>query len=231
MTSETLCGGFIFAIGDGSYSAFQAEHPALGALGGGDITLVYALNFPVEGRSYAQSLFDLVYPEIKKVYGDPSNTITVTLSYDPHVDPWNYYYGATHTIVLSQLPPSGGTSATWDAIFTHELIHAFHDAIYLTGGSWAEEGMTEAATEIVAMNLQGRRDIVFRDPVINLKYYDVWSYMGSTVLGGGPDFTYKVNPDLSYRTSASGSTHTDLKTPLECGRSRSPDNLTHVKHP
>jgi len=202
LTSETLCGGFIFAIGNGSDPAFQAEHPALGALGGGDITLVYASNFPVEGRSYAQSLFDLVYPEIKKVYGDPSNTITVTLSYDPSVDPWNYYYGATHTIVLSQLPPSGGTSPTWDAIFTHELIHAFHDAIYLTGGSWAEEGMTEAATEIVAMNLQGRRDIVFRDPVINLKYYDVWSYMGSTVLGGGPDFTYKVNPDLSYRTSA-----------------------------
>jgi len=193
-------------------------HYVLGAVGGGDITLVYDATFPVEARSYAQTLFDLVYPEIKRIYGDPSNTITVTLSYDPSVYPWNYYYGATHTIVMSQLPPSSGTSPTWDAVFTHELIHSFHDAIVLTGGSWSEEGMTEAATEIVAMNLAGRRNIVFRDPVINLKYYDVWGYMGSNVLGGGPDFTYKVNPDLSYRISAA------LFFTLTCELSTNPSN-------
>ncbi|MBS7622615.1 hypothetical protein KEJ39_02930, partial [Candidatus Bathyarchaeota archaeon] len=175
---------------------------ALGAVGGGDITLSYDRSIPTEARSYTQILFDIVYPEIRRIYGDPSNSITVTLSYDPRYYPWNFYDGATNTIVVSQLPPSSGTSPTWDAIFTHELIHSFHDAIYLTGGSWAEEGMTEAATEIVAMNLAGTRDLVFRDHVVNLKYYDVWSYMGRNVLGGGPDFTYKVNPDLSYRISA-----------------------------
>jgi hypothetical protein len=199
LVTTPLCGGYVPSLTIGT---LQDASPALAAVGGGDITPVYSSSFPVDSRSYAQTLFDLVYPEIKRIYGDPSNTITVTISYDPSSYPWNFYYGATHTITLSQLPPSIGTSSTWDAIFTHELIHSFHDAIALTGGSWAEEGMTEAATEIVAMNLAGRRDIVFRDPVVNLKYYDVWSYMGSNVLGGGPDFTYKVNPDLSYRISA-----------------------------
>jgi hypothetical protein len=175
---------------------------ALGAVGGGDITMSYDRSIPAEARSYTQTLFDVVYPEIRRIYGDPSNRITVTLKYDPSYYPWNFYDGATNTITMSQLPPSSGTSPTWDAIFTHELIHSFHDAIYLTGGSWAEEGMTEAATEIVAMNLAGTRDLVFRDHVVNLKYYDVWSYMGRNLLGGGPDFTYKVNPDLSYRISA-----------------------------
>ena len=183
---------------------FQQAHPVLGAIGEGDITIVYDSSFPVDNRGYAQELFDLVYPEIKSIYGDPSNIITVTLSYDPSSYPWNYYYGATDTITMSQLPPSIGTSPSWDAIFTHELIHAFHDAIYLTPGegSWAEEGMTEAATQIVAMNLLGIRDIVLRDPVVNLKYYDVWSYMGKDVLGGGPDFTYKLVPDLHYRIAS-----------------------------
>lgn len=201
LVTAPLCGGYVPGpklIDSNAKGAYYV----LGAVGGGDITLVYDAAFPVEGRSYAQALFDLVYPEIKRIYADPSNTITVTLRYDPTVYPWNYYYGAIHTIVMSQLPPSSGTSPTWDAVFTHELIHAFHDAIVLTGGSWAEEGMAEAVTEIVAMNLGGRRNIVFRDPVINLKYYDVWGYMGSNVLGGGPDFTYKVNPDLSYRISS-----------------------------
>lgn len=197
-----LCRGYIPDTRMLTQSTTEGSHAALGAVGGGDITLTYDASVPAESRSYAQSLFDLVYPEIVRIYGDPSNTITVTLSYDPSVYPWNFYDGATNTITISQLPPSSGTSPTWDAICTHELIHAFHDAIYLTGGSWAEEGMTEAATEIAAMNLAGTRDLVFRDHVVNLKYYDVWSYMGRNVLGGGPDFTYKVNPDLSYRISA-----------------------------
>jgi hypothetical protein len=183
---------------------FQQAHPVLGAIGEGDITLVYDSSFPVDRRGYAQELFDLVYPEIKSIYGNPSNTIKVILSYDPDSYPWNYYYGATNTITMSQLPPPIGNSPEWDAVFTHELTHAFHDAIYLTPGegSWAEEGMTEAATQIVAMNLQGRRDIVLRDPVVNLKYYDVWSFMGEDVLGGGPDFTYKLIPDMHYRISS-----------------------------
>jgi hypothetical protein len=184
--------------------SFQQAHPVLGAIGEGDITLVYDSSFPVDRRGYAQELFDLVYPKIKSIYGDPSNIITVTLSYDPDSYPWNYYYGAADKIIMSQLPPPIGTSPSWDAVFTHELIHAFHDAIYLTPGegSWAEEGMTEAATQIVAMNLQSRRDIVLRDPVLNLKYYDAWSFMGKDVLGGGPDFSYKLVPDLHYRISS-----------------------------
>ena len=103
---------------------FQQTHPVLGAIGEGDITLVYDSSFPVDRRGYAQELFDLVYPEIKSIYGDPSNIITVTLSYDPDSYPWNFYYGATDTIIMSQLPRSIGTSPSWDAVFTHELIHA-----------------------------------------------------------------------------------------------------------
>jgi len=204
LVSGPLCGGFISGLRESTGGVFGDAYLALGAVGGGDITLVYDSSFPVESRSYAQELFDIVYPEIRLVYGNPSNTITVTLSYEGSLYPWNFYYGPNNTIILSQLPPSSGTSPVWDAVFTHELIHAFHDAVYLLGGSWAEEGMTEAATQIVAMNLKDRmvRDIVYRDPVVNLKYYDAWSFMGSDLLGGGPDFTYKFNPDLSYRTSS-----------------------------
>ncbi|WP_455368943.1 COG1470 family protein [[Eubacterium] cellulosolvens] len=210
--------------------SFQQAHPVLGAIGEGDITLVYDSSFPIDRRGYAQELFDLVYPEIKSIYGAPSNIITVTLSYDPASYPWNYYYGAADKIIISQLPPSIGTSPSWDAVFTHEIIHAFHDAIYLTPGegSWAEEGMTEAATQIVAMNLQGRRDIVLRDPVLNLKYYDVWSFMGKNVLGGGPDFTYKLVPDLHYRISSA--MFFILTTELSSNPSNPYDFLSHLNN-
>ncbi|MGQ9640124.1 MAG: COG1470 family protein [Candidatus Bathyarchaeia archaeon] len=197
--SVPLCGGVMRSGLELSREIYGV--PVFGAVGGGDITMVYHKSFPIESRSYVQTLFDLVYPEIKTVYGDPSNTITVTLKYDSHYYPWNFYVPANDTIILSQLPPSSGTSPSWDAIFTHELVHAFHDAIVLTE-SWAEEGMTEAATQIVAMNLKNRgiRDIVYRDPVVNLKYYDVWSYMGSNVVGWTSYF--KFNPDMSYRISS-----------------------------
>ncbi|MEM2840459.1 MAG: CFI-box-CTERM domain-containing protein [Candidatus Bathyarchaeia archaeon] len=199
--SIPLCGGVIRTDLEVSEKVYGA--PASGAVGGGDITLIYHTSFPVDYRSYVQTLFDIVYPEIKTIYGDPSNTITVTLKYDRDWYPWNFYIPANNTIVLSQLPSPSGTSPTWDAIFTHELIHAFHDAIVLTE-TWAEEGMTEAATQIVAMNLKnkGVRDIVYRDPIVNLKYYDVWSYMGSRVVGGTPNFFLKFNPDISYRISS-----------------------------
>ena len=133
-----LCRGVIPDMSMLTQSTTEGAHDALGAVGGGDITLTYGASVPAESRSYTQSLFDLVYPEITRIYDDPSNTIAVTLSFDPGVYPWNFYDSSTNTITISQLPPSSGTSPTWDAIFTHELIHAFHDAIYLTGGSWAE---------------------------------------------------------------------------------------------
>ncbi|MEM2106899.1 MAG: hypothetical protein QXV46_03705, partial [Candidatus Bathyarchaeia archaeon] len=72
--SIPLCGGVIRTDLEVSEKVYGA--PASGAVGGGDITLIYHTSFPVDYRSYVQTLFDIVYPEIKTIYGDPSNTIT-----------------------------------------------------------------------------------------------------------------------------------------------------------
>ncbi len=175
------------------------------ALGGGSISIRFDASFPENRRGYIEELFNIVYPKIIEVYGSPSQTVTVTIKFDPTQRPWNYYDPINNLMVLSDLPPSQGINPALDNIFTHELIHVFHDAIYLIPeASWAEEGMTECTTEIVAKKLkdEGIRDIVYRDMIINLKYYDVWSYAGPDFLGGTQYFFYKTDPDLSYRSSA-----------------------------
>jgi len=174
-------------------------------LGGGSITITFDPSFPSDRRSYVTELFNTIYPEIVDVYGNPSNVITVIIKYDPTIYPWNYYDPGANTLAMSDLPPTTGINPGFDNIFTHEMIHAFHDAIYIIPeNSWAEEGMAEATTEIVAMSLRdkGIRDIVYRDMIINLKYYDVWSYAGLDFLGGTEYFFNKIEADLSYRSAA-----------------------------
>lgn len=174
------------------------------ALGDGSISIRFDSSFPVDRRDYVQDLFSVVYPEIIEVYGFPSNTLTISIKFDPTIWPWNYYDPANDMMALSDLPPTTGNNPILDNIFTHELIHAFHDAIYIMPeSSWAEEGMAEATTEIVAMRLKdkGIRDMVFRDMIVNLKYYDVWSYT-KDLLGGTQYFFFKTDPDISYRSAA-----------------------------
>jgi hypothetical protein len=115
-----------------------------------------------------------------------------------------------HALFLSEVPDLGlkPNDRGFDHLFTHEIIHAFHDRMdYMKWFtySWVEEGMTEAAAELVADALvqAGGRD--FRDasrhndprfpinnssrPWDNLKHYDVWSYPFNGAWQGDPGFS------------------------------------------
>jgi hypothetical protein len=72
-----------------------------------------------------------------------------------------------HSIFIADVPSlaASADNRKFDHAFTHELIHAFHDRLDLVGWHahlWIEEGMTEAATELVAVSLQrqGKRNLV-----------------------------------------------------------------------
>ena len=179
------------------------------SMGGGSISISFDVSFPTGWQVYTQTLFSVVYPEIVKIYAYPSNTITITVKYDPSTGGWNWYDSGAKSITMGFLPtvtPPATNDPSWDAVFTHELIHGFHDAILAGGGlpaSWAEEGMTEAATEIVAMNIQGSRNIIYRNPIDNLCVYDEWSYLGGDVVGGTTYSYYKIIPDMFYRLAPS----------------------------
>jgi len=182
-----MCGG---VKRDGAHP--QASPYALPiAIGNGNISIAFDGSFPVANQSYTQTLFNIVYPEIVRTYGYPSNNITITVRYDSTAGGWSYYNSVTTSIDMGILPivnPPNANNASWDSVFTHELIHGFHDALWKAGGglsaSWNEEGMTEAATEIVAVNIQQRRNIVYYSPVDILRIYDECSYLGKDVVGG-----------------------------------------------
>ncbi len=83
-------------------------------------------------------------------------------------------------------------------IFLHELIHVFHDRQSYLGWyahSWVEEGMTEAATELVVDRLRQRgiHDLVGsgfgHTAWDNLKHYDPWSYPFNGAWLGDPRFS------------------------------------------
>ncbi len=201
--------------------------------------------YPKEHRQYVSELFEDVYSEITKLYGEPLTEhpegLTVTIYYVPNGDAsmylshkseievkvlaplvasiffwkqpglWPIFLTAgtacalfaeipDHAIFLHKLPSEQG----FDNLFTHELIHTFHDRMDYLGWythSWIEEGMTEAATELVADSLHRQpngRDLriggLNAGPWDNLKHYDMWDYpfngawlnqnTGFSVLGG-----------------------------------------------
>jgi len=204
-SSPFMCGG---VKRDGAHP--QASPYALPQWGGGSISIAFDGSFPVANRTYTQTLFNIVYPAIVRIYGYPSNAITITVRYNSTAGGWSYYVPRTNSIELGLLPivnPPNTNNASWDGAFTHELIHGFHDAFWEAwdglSASWNEEGMTEAATEIVALNIQGTRNIVSYSPVDNLRLYDEFSYLGKDVVGGTTYAGGKIIPDIFYRLAAS----------------------------
>ncbi|MGE5430829.1 MAG: T9SS type A sorting domain-containing protein [Syntrophomonadaceae bacterium] len=92
----------------------------------------------------------------------------------------------------------------WDGVFTHEVIHSFHDGILLVP-SWCEEGMTEAAEELVQKVLVKslKRDILNRSPEKNICFYDTWNSLGGNIVGGVDYPLFKSMPQIYYnQTSA-----------------------------
>lgn len=198
--------------------------------------------FPEKHREYLRTLFETVYPEIVKVYGEPNDLhggFAVNIYYSPGsgasmylnhksdavgpalsifldafltmpLNKWNCMSTSEikdHSLFLSKLPGE----SNFDHHFTHEIIHAFHDSMHWLkwyGRSWVEEGMTEAAAEIVADQMKARyvaRDVrgsgINGSPAANLKHYDMWNfpYNGAgTKVGGNGDIGRHVLANMHF---------------------------------
>lgn len=183
--------------------------PAIQAIGSGELTFAVDETVDPAYEQYILDLLQTVYPVIVDLYGQPSNTIRVTVHFDNTYPNWFFYDSGRDRIVISAYPdiilpygPGNPNDSRWDGIVVHELIHAFHDTVFLFA-SWAEEGMTEAATELVADHLfdQGVRNIRQRVAQYNLLMSDTWNVMGDAVLGGTAYSFYKAIPDLFYRAA------------------------------
>lgn len=210
---QFLCGGVVAGFTEEGEPIPQrlkmAEALAAITTGGG--TLTFSVDESVD-PAYAQYILDLlhtVYPVAVQLYGPPVRSRHVVVHFDDSTPGWFWY--SSGRIVISSYPritlPYTGTTWTqpnndprWDAVVTHEMLHAFHDGISLSA-SWNEEGMTEAGAELVGEYLwdQRVRDILGRTPQCNLLMYDTWSQLGTDVLGGTPYAYYKAVPDLFYR--------------------------------
>lgn len=91
----------------------------------------------------------------------------------------------------------------WDGVFTHEVIHSFHDGINLVP-SWCEEGMAEAAEELVQKVLMSslKRDILYRSPEKNICFYDTWNSLGGNIIGGVNYPLFKSMPQFYYNQAS-----------------------------
>ena len=112
-----------------------------------------------------------------------------------------------HAIFISKIPAESASraapDASFDHLFTHEFIHAFHDRKDYLGWythSWVEEGMTEAAAELVAdaQAVDGgpRRSWTGgpnRGAWDNLKHYDMWNYRQNGAWQGNGGFSALAN--------------------------------------
>ncbi len=190
-------------------AAAELPGPAVQALGNGQITLSIDETVDPAYEQYILDLFDTVYPAIVALYGQPSRTIQVTVHFDDTYPNWFFYNSTDDEIIISCYPdidlpydPNNPNDPQWDGVVTHELIHAFHDGVFLFA-SWPEEGMTEAATELVADGLlaEGVRDIRQRVAQYNVLMSDTWNAMGADTLGGTTYSFYKAIPDLFYRAA------------------------------
>ncbi len=210
------CGGVVYDVGAKTapipYARVAKSLPAptVQEVGNGSITFAVDSSVDPAYRQYILDLLNEVYPYIVQVYGAPANTIQVTVHYDSSYPGWYFYSPYYNRITISaypdiQLPydPNNPNDSSWDGIMVHELIHAFHDDAVSLSASWVEEGMTEAAGELVAMLMYdlGARDVRGRVPQYNLLMYDTWSQMGADVLGGTTYSFYKAVPDLFYRAA------------------------------
>jgi|GEM_PF-6779069 len=172
----------------------------------------------------------------------PDPDLTITVHDDGSGSGWFYYNTADHRIILSAYPtlyvhtdddgdgrvdedPFDGrdndgdgrvdedydNDPIFDAMLVHELVHSWHDNLWLFA-SWAEEGMAECATELLAhyLHAHGIRDIrdispervAGKTPSINLLYFDMLEELGPAVLGGTLYAGHKALPSLFYRSAA-----------------------------
>jgi hypothetical protein len=210
------CGGVVYKVGPETapipYARVAKSMPApvLQEVGNGSITFAVDSSVDPDYHQYILDLLNEVYPYIVQVYGAPANTIQVTVHFDNTYPGWYFYSPLYNRITISAYPnislpydPANPNDPRWDSIMVHELIHAFHDDAVSLSASWMEEGMTEAAGELVAMLMYdaGARDVRGRLPQYNLLMYDTWSQMGADVLGGTTYSFYKAVPDLFYRAA------------------------------
>ncbi|MBN2431987.1 MAG: hypothetical protein JXQ27_10945, partial [Acidobacteria bacterium] len=172
----------------------------------------------------------------------PDPDLTITVHDDGSGSGWFYYNTAAHRIIISAYPslyvhrdddgdgrvdedPFDGrdndgdgrvdedydNDPVFDAMLVHELVHSWHDNLWMFA-SWAEEGMTECATELLAhyLHAHGVRDIrdispervAGKTPSINLLYFDMLEELGPAVLGGTLYAGHKALPSLFYRSAA-----------------------------
>ncbi len=122
--------------------------------------------------------WDLAYPILKEIYGNPLYTITVTISRNPDI-PGGLYNGYNNTIQLNRWDPP----VYW-GILTHEMAHAFRDD---KCAWWAhfEEGMAMAAEVIVQAliweryNLEGEYPDLYHDDT----YYTLFQQFNTPAYG------------------------------------------------
>ncbi len=154
-------------------------------LGGGVLTLAFSKRFPSENRSYAQTIFDLAYPELVSIYGVPAQTSQVTLDYLPGGSWDTTGCEPAPTLTMAELPVEHHTEL-WDSHFIHELAHAFHCGISIPY-PWAEEGMATLAQSLVVQRLveSGKRSY----PSLGKGHSDLASYLTQY------DTNNYINPD------------------------------------
>jgi hypothetical protein len=179
----------------GSYS----ELSPLG-LGNGVISITVDSSMPSEYHQYIYDLFQVIYPYAVQLYGPPafSRTITVIKSGGPTYgsNKIEAGYGSDKIYISSPnitLPyhPSNPNDPRFDYVFIHELLHGFHDPIFLVldAGYWAEEGMAEAGTQLIALYLQKYNirniiDTLRASPQEGLLEYDSIDQWGTDILKG-----------------------------------------------
>lgn len=204
-----LTGPFRQPVPAAQLMAARRPGPAVQAIGSGQLTLTVDETVDPAYEQYILDLFNTIYPVIVDLYGQPSNTIEVKVHFDDRYPNWFFYNSSKDRILISAYPdielpydPANPNDTQWDGIFTHELIHAFHDTVFLYA-SWTEEGMTEATAEIVADRLldHGVRDIRQRVAQYNLLMSDTWNVMGADTLGGTAYGFNKAIPDIFYRAA------------------------------
>lgn len=117
-----------------------------GRLGGGEITFSYQGWLP-EDAAAIRAFVELMYPVAKRIYGDPSATITVRIVRDDTLRDSamhlrnGIYNASTNEIRIN---PTGVLKDDMYSL-THLILYAFHDDALFAYDAW-EEGFTWAAT-------------------------------------------------------------------------------------
>lgn len=151
------------------------------------MTWTFDADFPQASRGYVDDYLELIYPLIVEIYGPPSSTHQVLLVEESGLV-GGYYDPLSDELHMGTVPDqSAGTDPQWDYFIGHEFIHAFHKDYYFY--SWVEEGMTEAANDLLTKLLLERHGRVvggYWSAESQILWYDSYANMGAQVLGSVP---------------------------------------------